>query len=241
VAEENTTDLTPTTTDTPAKAPDPASSTSSTTETTPNPAPAEDEAAPGTILTGETEDEKSEDKAEDKAEDDERAALYGAPEGEYEMPELPEGMTVDTDALAAVTPIAKELNLSNEGMAKLVGVYATEIVPKVTDKVVEGIQRDVAAKHAEWAGQSVEMVKTDEAFGGKSLKEVQQVAAKALDRFFGPEAREYLQDSGLGNYPAMVKGMYLVGTQIAEDTSFDRGSTTPAPKSRTEKYYGSQT
>lgn len=204
----------------------------STTET-----PQSEAEAPSTLLTGKEPEAPAEDEKTPPAEN---AALFGAPEGEYEITGLPEGMTVDKDALAVFEPIAKELGLSNEGMSKVAAVYA-ELLPKVTDKVVEGLQGDVAAQHAQWATDTIEMVKTDPVFEGKKLADVQGVAAKALDRFGGPELRTFLEETGLGNDPRMMKFAFLAGSAISEDTTFERGGPAPTTKSRTEKYYPSST
>ncbi|MDQ3024180.1 MAG: hypothetical protein M3R04_07345 [bacterium] len=234
MAEENTTDST-STPEAPPSATPVADSPSSTTEAPQSPQPSDDEAAPATLLTPKT------DVAKDEAEPDASAAFYGAPEAEYELSGLPEGTVIDTAALEAVTPIAKELNLSNEGFSKIAGVYADKVLPSVIDSVTDTLQRDIVATHAQWAIEATELVKTDPVFEGKQLGDVQQVSAKAIDRFFGPEFRTFLDDTGLGNHPQMLKGMYQVGSKIAEDTTFERGSTAPAPKSRTDKYYSPQT
>lgn len=162
--------------------------------------------------------------------------LFGAPDTGYEISGLPEGMTVDKEALAAFEPIAKELGLSNEGMSKVAAAYAG-ILPKVTENVVMGIQNDIAAQHSAWANESIEMVKSDPVFGGKPLTEIQQVSAKALDRFAGPEFRTFLEETGLGNHPGMVRAFYQAGSAISEDTTFERGGAAVAPKSRTDLYY----
>lgn len=237
MTDPNTTASEPTTTTDPSPAP--ASSDTSTTATTETEPPADE----STLLTpkeGETEPAAAEPTEEEKAAAEARAALYGAPEGDYTLPELPEGMTVDTEALATITPIAKELNLSDEGFAKIIDVYAKDIQPKVVDKVVDGLQQDIVAQHAAWASESMEMLQTDEMFKGLKLPDVQAVAAKALDRFGGTEIREFLQSTGLGNHPAFLKAFYQIGTAISEDTTFERGGTAPAAKSRTEKFYGPQ-
>jgi hypothetical protein len=251
MAEDSTTDSTQTTQTTDPATQTTGSSDTSTTvqpqsETTQDEAPAEGE----TLLTGADpaqSDDKPEDKVEDKDGDDKdgddkpdpNAELFGAPET-YEITGLPEGMEIDKAALEAVTPLAKDLNLSNAGLSKLASVYAEKVLPGVTERMQDQLQQDIAAQHSTWANEAVELVKTDPAFEGKPLKEVQQVSAKTLDRFFDPEFRQFLNDTGLGNHPQMLKGMYLVGTKIAEDTTFERGSTVPPAKSRTEKFYGPQ-
>lgn len=196
--------------------------------------------------------ETPEEKAAREAEEA-RAALFGAPaEGEeYAIEGLPEGMSIDTDALAAITPIARELNLSSQGLSKIAGVYATAVLPGVTEKVTGALQQDISAQHAAWATEATTLVEggkdadgndvaPDKLFDGKKIGEVRQVSAKALDRFGGPEFREFLETTGLGNHPAMLKMAYQVGKAIAEDNTFERGGPpSSAPKSRTEKYYPS--
>lgn len=257
---ENTTDSIATTetstTDAATQATDSSSSTTNATETN-------DE----TLLGGAKEgDETPEQKAEREAEearaaetpeqkaareaDEARAALFGAPEGEYELT-LPEGVTdVDKDVLAAVTPVAKELGLSNEGLSKIAGVYATDVLPTVAKQITTGMEQNHAASVKAWADEArraVEggkdgdnVIEPDPIFAGKTMKEVTSIAARAIDRFGGPELRQYFDATGTGNYPAMLRFAFLAGSAISEDTSFERGTTTSAaPKSREEKYYGS--
>ncbi len=236
MAEENTTDSTQTN-PTPEPNQAPASPDTSTTDPKPQ---SEPDPAP-TVLTP-AEEPGAEPAKEQTDEEKARATLFGAPEGNYEISGLAEGVTVDAAALEAVAPVAKELGLSNEGLSKIAGVYAEKVLPGVTQQVVDGIQRDVAATHAQWATEAQEAIKTDPVFEQhRDLKQVQQIAAKALDRLFPEEFRGFLQETGIGNHPEMVKAMYLVGTKISEDTSFERGSQAPAPKSRTDKYYSPQT
>ncbi len=239
MAEENTTDSTQTPTE--QTAPTPGSSTSSTTEA---PQPKADEAAPGTLLTGGAEEKPAEEKPdtrtdEEKAAEETRATLFGVPEGEYKVDGLPEGTVIDDKAMAAVTPLAKELGLSNEGFSKLANVYASEVLPGVVEKYNDDLQREVAAQHAAWGQETVELIKTDPVFKGNQLKDVQQVAAKTLDRFGGDKFRSFLDETGLGNHPDMVRFAYLAGTAISEDTTFERGGAVSQPKSRVDKYYGS--
>ncbi len=236
MAEENTTDSTPTPTE--QTAPPTDSSTSSTTA----PAPADDEAAPGTLLTSGAEpkaDEPDTRTDEEKAAEASRATLFGVPEGEYKVDGLPEGTVIDDKAMAAVTPLAKELGLSNEGFSKLANVYASEVLPGVVEKYNDDLQREVVAQHAAWGQETVELIKTDPVFKGSQLKDVQQVAAKTLDRFGGDKFRSFLDETGLGNHPDMVRFAYLAGTAISEDTTFERGGAVSEPKSRVDKYYGS--
>ena len=177
--------------------------------------------------------------------------LFGAPEEgtDYTLKGLPKGVTIDSEALAAVAPVARELNLSNDGLSKLVGVYAETVLPRVTQQITDQVNTDVAALRSAWAtdaraavlggtNAAGETVTPDPIFGGKPLKDVQTVAARALDRFGGAEFREFIDANGLGNHPQMLRFAYQAGALIGEDTELPRGGD-PAdkPKTREEKYY----
>lgn len=183
------------------------------------------------------------------------AELFGAPEGdaEYEVTGLPEGVELDKEALAAVTPLARELNLSNAGLSKLAGVYTESVLPHVTkqvsDQIAAQVNSDVQKLRNDWAtdtralvsgGKNAagEDVQPDPAFKGQPLADVQKVAAKALDRFGGDGFRQFLNENGLGNHPAMMRFAYLAGSAISEDQTFERGGDVPQPKTREQKYYG---
>lgn len=187
-------------------------------------------------------------------------ALIGAPEGDYDLAGLlPEGTALDTEALSQIAPTAKELNLSNAGLARL----ATDGLPIVEKQVSGRIVSEVLAQRAAWDAETRaaitggknaegEAVAADPVFAGKSYDDVTSVAAKAIDRFAGDKLfpkvnadgspgtfRDFLKVTGLGNHPAMMYFAYQSGALISEDTSFERGGGIPnTPKSREEKYYG---
>lgn len=227
-----------------APAPVSSDTNSSTTEQSESEKPAAD--ADGSILDPKPDAEKIDDALPANAE------LFGAPEGDY-APTMPEGVTLDADALAAIVPLAKELNLSDAGMTKLAGVYAETVLPGVVSRIEQQMLDNVATLRTDWAtdarasvegGKNAvgEDVTADPVFNGNKLPAVQATAARALDRFGGTEFREFLADNGLGNHPAMLRFAYQAGALISEDTSFERGGGAPVvPKTREEKYYGTST
>lgn len=195
---------------------------------------------------GKAADEQANGEGKEGDKPADNAALFGAPEGDYEVT-LPEGQPLDAEALAAVSPLFKELGLSNEGASKLVSAYAETVLPRVTEQVMAGVNADVAATQKAWADESRAAVADDaklepgaRAFDGKPLAQVQSVAAKALDKLGSPEFREFLNETGLGNHPQMLRFAYRAGSAISEDTSFDRGGPAAAPATREEKFYGSK-
>lgn len=270
---ENTTDATNSETATPTGSNDQTASDTSTTEAKPDGDAADDGDPPADAKDGEDKGEvdpldgndgiAAEPKKEGDEADGEKAdapTFIGAPEGDYELT-LPEGMTLDTEALAAFTPVAKEVGLSNEGLSKL----ASEAYPVVEAQVQKGLVANVVAQRKEWetsartaisGGKDAEgnAVPPDPIYAGDTHDVVMSTAAKAIDRFGGdalyPNAkfengkmvdgtfRDFLKTTGLSQHPAMVRAFYLAGKSISEDTSFERGGNVhKATVSREEKYY----
>lgn len=194
----------------------------------------------------------------DKSKEAPPNALLGAPEGDYEIDvaKLPEGTKIDADALAIIAPIGKEIGLSNEGMTKLAGAYAT-ILPNVVKQISDGIEADAAAQTKSWADETKLAVeggkdakgaaikpatdaKGEPIYAGKTMAEVRAIAAKALDNLGTPELRQYLETTGLGNHEPLVRFAFKAGMAIKED-SFERGAgTSGKPATLQSVLYGTK-
>ncbi len=138
--------------------------------------------------------------------DDKEQKQEGAPE-KYEF-QAGEGVELDAEALKDFEPVARELNLTNEQAQKLVDAYP---------KILAGVQQRQAdawqAQTEEWAAT----VKADKEIGGDKLTANLGVAQRALDTFGTPELKEYLNGTGLGNHPELVKAFVKVGKAMSED------------------------
>lgn len=181
-----------------ADAPAPAADPAKTEGDKPQPGtegdkPQEDKPADG---------EKTADKPDDKEQKQE-----GAPE-KYEF-KAGEGVELDTAALEQFEPIARELNLTNEQAQKMVDLYGTKIMPMVQQQQAEAWQKQTEG----WA----ETVKADKEIGGDKLTANLSAAQRALEQFGDPELKEYLDSTGLGNHPALVKAFIKVGKAMSED------------------------
>lgn len=142
--------------------------------------------------------EKPEEKDEQKPE--------GAPE-KYEF-QAGEGVELDAEALKDFEPVARELNLTNEQAQKLVDAY-----PKILAGVQQRQTEAWQAQTEQWAAD----VKADKEVGGDKLTANLSAAQRALDQFGTPELREYLDGTGLGNHPELVKTFIKVGKAMSED------------------------
>lgn len=74
---------------------------------------------------------------------------------------------------------------------------------------------------------------------GNSWQEEVSRAVRAADIFGGPELRQLLEETGLGNHPAIVRTFAAVGKRIAEDVSIGGASgNVPTDKTFTQALYG---
>ncbi|ELD3228479.1 peptidase [Enterobacter hormaechei] len=178
------------------------------------PAPAADPAKPeGDKPQSGTEGDKPQDdkpadgdKPADKS-DEKEQKQEGAPE-KYEFKPA-EGQELDTAALEQFEPIARELNLNNEQAQKMVDLYGTKILPMVQKQQAESWQKTTE----QWAAD----VKADKEIGGDKLTANLSAAQRALEQFGDQELKEYLDTTGLGNHPALVKAFIKVGKAMSED------------------------
>lgn len=136
---------------------------------------------------------------------------------------MPEGVELDKAAADEFTAIAKELKLSAEGAQKLADVGA-----KMAQRQAEA--------HANLVESWVEQVKTDKEIGGDKLNENLAVARKAVDAFGTPELKDFLNATGLGNHPALIKAFYKAGKAISED-AFVKGTTKGPETDMAKKMY----
>lgn len=153
-----------------------------------------------------TEEELAAEKAKtEEAEKDKKPE--GAPE-KYDFKPA-EGQELDAAALEQFEPIARELNLTNEQAQKMVDLYGTKIMPMVQQQQAEAWQKTTE----QWAAD----VKADKEIGGDKLTGNLSAAQRALEQFGDPELKEYLDSTGLGNHPALVKAFIKVGKAMSED------------------------
>lgn len=170
-----------------------------------------------------TPDSKS---AEPGPKPDDKSVPTGAPE-KYEAFTAPEGHTVDAAAIEAVTPIFKELNLSQAQSQRLVDFYNERMIAaaKAPAEAVETMREG-------WRNE----VKADKDIGGK-LPEVKAVIGKALDSLGDPTLtasfKSAMDLTGAGDHPAFVKAFYKMSLALGEGTHVNGGGPSPHGQSKT--------
>lgn len=138
--------------------------------------------------------------------------------------EMPEGIELDQARADEFKEIAKSLKLSQEDASKL-----AQLAIKREQQLVEQHVNQVK----EWG----DTIAKDKVLG---KPENQAVAKKAIDTFGTPELKQYLQASGLGNHPELVRLAYNVGKAISEDKFIaGRDGGNVVPKNPEDVLYGS--
>lgn len=147
----------------------------------------------------------------------------------------PEGVDMTPETLDDVTGLAREIGLSNEDGQKLV-----EFGGKMLSQWAGQLQEQQEAAVQEWA----EELKADPELGGAKLDQTEKSAAAGRDAIFpndDPKSKafkDFLNESGLGNHPEMVRLFVRVNDAIGNDTLVS-GSPAPASaQTRADKLYG---
>jgi antitoxin component of RelBE/YafQ-DinJ toxin-antitoxin module len=142
----------------------------------------------------------------------------GAPEA-YDF-RAPEGGTLDPAVLESATPIFKELGLSQDAAQKLVDFYTAQ-----TGKINADLVKSVETMRAGWR----EAVMKDADLGSK-LDSVKTELGRAKDRL-SPEVRTAfdtaLNETGMGDHPAIVKALYEFSKLVNEGTHVTGGAPSP--------------
>lgn len=145
----------------------------------------------------------------------------------------PEGFEIDDEIVAELDPVLRELKLSNEQANKLMplaGSFAERIMKQQNDAFAE--------QASNWAKEA----KADPEIGKGNWSQTEALVSKALDEFGaaeGSEFRQLLDNTKLGNHPAMIRMFRQIGERLTGDTEFVRSDAgAQVKKSREEVLYG---
>lgn len=157
---------------------------------------------------------------EKKAEEPKKEQPPVVPE-KYDL-KIPEGSVVDARFVEKIAAVAKAQGLSNEQAQALLNQQSQEIGSYVKE------QSDT------WKSQAL----ADKEIGGDNLNKNVALASRVISKFGSDSLRAELDKTGYGNHPEVIRLLSKIGAAIGEDHLVMPGSTSSAPKSRVEKYYG---
>lgn len=171
-----------------------------------------------------TEPKPTEKTAEGESKPEAKPAT--APES-YTDFKAPEGLELDTEVLGDLKTLGKELGLSQDNAQKVF-----DLGLKLQQRQGEAWQ----AQMQKWVGEA----RADKEVGGEKFAENLAVVQKAVTQFGSPELKAYLDKTGLGNHPEMVKAFYRIGKAISAD-GFVPGGKNTTPKSIADRLYPTKT
>jgi hypothetical protein len=128
-------------------------------------------------------------------------------DGKYSLT-MPDGVEVDQELLDAMGSDFKELGLT------------TRQAQQLADKFIETQSRRGAAQAENWANRVqgwADEARRDRDIGGHKWQGTVSSAQRALSTLGTPALREYLNASGGGNHPELIRIFAKVGSMIRED------------------------
>lgn len=128
-------------------------------------------------------------------------------DGKYKLT-MPEGVQVDQALVDALGPDFKELGLTNKQAQKL----ADKFISIQTDRAKK-LGDDWATRVSGWADEA----KADKDIGGDKWDGTVKSATRAVNALGTPALKEYLEATGGGNHPELIRFMAKVGAMIKED------------------------
>lgn len=205
--------------------------------------------APATIPENETPEQKTAREASeqeavkvkdigDKAIETFKASLPKPPE-KYEL-KLADGAAITPDVIEKTSAVAKELGLSNEHGQKVLDHVNATVAARL-----DAIQKSEAPDGEAWTKRVdgwESAALADPELGKGDPKQFEAVAAQAkaaLTKFFPPEVAEFLQQTGFGSHPGVIKGFHKIAKAMGEAT-FVTGADKGGAKSAAEALYPNQ-
>ncbi len=147
---------------------------------------------------------------------------------------MPQGIELNADLVAAVSPIFKELGLNQDAASKLVKVHA-EALAKV--EVASEAKREADFK--EWMKTTVTNYQATlrKEWGAETDAKL-AVAQAGMAKIVSPAMKALLDETGLGSHPEFVKAFYQAGLMSREDTPPAAVQPAAGGKSTAQKLYG---
>lgn len=135
----------------------------------------------------------------------------------------------DEGLLGDFVPLANEWGLKKPQAQKLVDLY-TKAQAAQAQKAAAAYE----ATQAKWT----EAVKADAEIGGAHFDASLGHARKAIAKYGTPELKTFLDSTGLGNHPDLVRFVARVGREMAEDSvAGGLAGGAPSPANSEEALY----
>ncbi len=148
------------------------------------------------------------------------------PQDPYAAVLLPENSSLSHADLAAFKQAAAHANLPAKALSAWLSIEETRL-----QAAAQEAEKNRRAEIETWAMQTQKM------FGPAWQEEVSK-AVRAADAFGGPELRQLLAETGLGNHPVMVRTFHTVAKRVSEDVTPGGTPSIATDKTFTQALYG---
>jgi hypothetical protein len=153
------------------------------------------------------------------------AAPATAPE-KYEFV-APEGTTLDEGVVTAFSEVSKDIGLSQEAAQKVIDKLAPTLAARSAEATVQ-VKADLLAA-----------AKADPEIGGDKFDSSVADAKVVIEACFKPEFKKFLDESGLGNHPEMIRGLAKASAAFKQDGHIPGGKKPTEDKSAQSFYNNS--
>jgi hypothetical protein len=187
---------------------------------------AAEDAAEAKDGSGDADQEADKKSADGKSDEDKDGASV-----EYTDFSLPEGMTMDKEALAEFIPMAQEHKLSQADAQKFIDLQS-----KAVGKFVKSQTDAWADQVAKWTT----VAENDAEYGKKDYDKSVMIARSAMRQIGGSKLSAALEETGMGNHPEIIRAFYRMGVAIGEDDLNFGGSNPGGQLSQAERMFPNQ-
>lgn len=156
-----------------------------------------------------------------------QAAQPVVPE-KYDL-KAPDGSYLNPKQLEAVAEYSKGKKLTAEQAQELVNREHGAI-----KSFVEAQQAELKSKSEQWGKDA----RADKEIGGERFGEVTEGAKRVLAKIGNPTITKFLEDTGYGNHPDVIRMFAKLIPLFKEDTLVLPGSQATGTKSTAELFYG---
>lgn len=143
-----------------------------------------------------------------------------APPEKYEL-KLSENSLMDSSGLDRIAAFAKAQGLSQEDAQNLVKSQEQDVATLIADQ------------KARWTNE----VAADKEIGGEGLKENLTLANDVVKRFASDSLKTYLDRSGFGSHPELVRMLVKIGKASANDKFVHPNATQKSQKTAGQVFY----
>lgn len=161
----------------------------------------------------------------------ETPAQAGTQEVKYDLA-VPEETSLTEPEVESLKAYAKEKGLSKDQAQELLNQRH-----EAKEDLISRYKSEQDTLRTQW----LESAKNDKEFGGQHFAQNVEFAKRSLEKFATPGIVEYLNQTGLGNNPEVIRLFYRIGKSMSNDSIVNPGSAGgPVTKPIEDVFYGKQ-